>query len=143
VRVLGVDLGSRRIGVAVSDPGGTIASPVEVVLRSGDEPADHRRLAALAAEWEVTCVVVGMPFTLEGTIGPAAENVVREVAAMRRVMPVPVHTFDERLTTVIANRHLREMGLDNRAARKVVDKLAAAVLLQAWLEAGSPTEPNP
>jgi putative holliday junction resolvase len=143
VRALGVDLGSRRIGVAVSDPSGTIASPVEVVSRSGDQMADHRRLLDLAAEWEVACIVVGLPLTLDGNVGPAAEGVLAEVAALRSVAPMLVHTFDERLTTVIANRHLRDMGLDNRAARKVVDKLAAAVLLQAWLEAGTPTSDTP
>jgi putative holliday junction resolvase len=139
VRALGIDLGSRRIGIAVSDPGGTIASPVEVVQRSGDQASDHRRIVALADEWEVDSLVVGLPLTLEGTIGPAAKGVLTEVAALRSATTYPVHTFDERLTTVIANRHLREMGLDNREARKVVDKLAAAVLLQAWLESGSPT----
>jgi putative holliday junction resolvase len=142
VRALGVDLGSRRIGIAVTDSDGTIASPVEVVHRGGDVGADHRRILAIADEWEVGCIVVGLPLTLEGTIGPSAEGVLAEVATLRSATPLPVHTFDERLTTVIANRHLREMGVDNRGARKVIDKLAAAVLLQAWLESGSPTGPE-
>jgi putative holliday junction resolvase len=142
VRALGIDLGSRRIGIAVTDSDGTIASPVEVVQRSGDVAADHRRILVIADEWQVGCLVVGLPLTLEGVVGPAAEGVLAEVATLRSATALPVHTFDERLTTVIANRHLREMGVDSREARKVVDKLAAAVLLQAWLESGSPGGPD-
>jgi len=134
VRALGVDLGSRRIGVAISDPTGTIASPVEVVPRSGSVAHDHRRLIALAQEWEAGIIVVGLPLSLDGSVGPAARAVLAEVDALRAMAPVDVDTVDERLSTVVAQRHLREMGLDNRKARKVVDKLAAAVLLQAWLE---------
>jgi putative holliday junction resolvase len=134
VRALGIDLGSRRIGVAISDPTGTIASPVEVVQRSGSVVHDHRKLLALAQEWEAEIIVVGLPLSLDGSVGPAARAVLDEVAALRTAVPMDVDTVDERLSTVVAQRHLREMGLDNRKSRKVVDKLAAAVLLQAWLE---------
>ena len=136
MRAVGVDLGSKRIGVAVSDPSGTLASPYEVVARSGDVAADHRRLAAIAAAVEAEVVVVGLPLSLSGAAGPAAEAVRAEVEALRGVMPVPVETFDERLTTVSADRSMRERGMKAPARRKVVDKLAAAVLLQAWLDAG-------
>ena len=136
MRAVGVDLGSMRIGVAVSDPSGTLASPYEVVARSGDVAADHRRLAAIAAAVEAEVVVVGLPLSLSGAAGPAAEAVRAEVEALRGVMPVPVETFDERLTTVSADRSMRERGMKAPARRKVVDKLAAAVLLQAWLDAG-------
>ncbi len=136
MRALGVDLGSRRIGVAISDPTGTIASPVEVVQRSGSVNHDHKRLVALANEWEAGIIVVGLPLSLDGSVGPAARAVLDEVEALRTVAPMDVDTVDERLSTVVAQRHLREMGVDNRKARKVVDKLAAAVLLQAWLERG-------
>jgi putative Holliday junction resolvase len=143
VRALGVDLGSRRIGVAISDPTGTIASPVEVVQRSGSVVHDHRRLLALAHEWEADTIVVGLPLSLDGSVGPAARAVLDEVEALRAVSPMPVDTVDERLSTVVAQRHLREMGVDNRKARKVVDKLAAAVLLQAWLEQGGNDNGSP
>ncbi len=136
MRAVGVDLGSMRIGVAVSDPSGTLAWPYEVVARSGDVAADHRRLAAIAAAVEAEVVVVGLPLSLSGAAGPAAEAVRAEVEALRGVMPVPVETFDERLTTVSADRSMRERGMKAPARRKVVDKLAAAVLLQAWLDAG-------
>lgn len=132
--MLALDLGSKRIGVAVSDPTGTLATPVTVVQRSGDEQGDHRRLMALVEEWEAEAVVVGLPIDLRGDIGPAARGVLDEVARLGDVCAVPIHTYDERLTTRIADRRLQELELDGRARRKVVDKVAAAVLLQAWLD---------
>jgi putative Holliday junction resolvase len=133
-RAVGVDLGSRRIGIAVSDPTGTLASPYEVLERSGERSRDHRRLADLAAEVEAGCIVVGLPVSLDGTLGPAARGVLEEVDELRATTSIPVETYDERLTTVTAERALREQGLDGRQRRKVVDKVAAAVLLQAWLD---------
>ena len=134
MRALGIDLGSKRIGVAVSDDGGTVATPLEVVARTGDRRRDHRRLVGLAEEWEVGVLVVGLPLSLDGSVGPAAQGVLDEVEALRDVSPVPVATYDERLTTVTAERQLAEGALDSRARRKVVDMVAAAVLLQAWLD---------
>lgn len=143
MRALGVDLGSRRIGVAITDPTGTIASPVEVVQRSGSVEHDHRTLIALANEWEAGIIVVGLPLSLDGSVGPAARGVLDEIELLRSVASIPVDTVDERLSTVVAQRHLREMGMDNRKARKVVDKLAAAVLLQAWLERSDSRDGSP
>jgi putative Holliday junction resolvase len=139
VRALGVDLGSRRIGVALSDSAGTLATPYETVERSGDVARDHRRLLELAAEAEVECVVVGLPLSLDGSLGPAAEGVLAEVAELRAATPLPVETYDERLTTVTADRLLRQGGRKGKARRKVVDQTAAAVLLQAWLD-GRPSD---
>lgn len=138
-----MDLGSRRIGVAITDPTGTIASPVEVVQRSGSVEHDHRTLIALANEWEAGIIVVGLPLSLDGSVGPAARGVLDEIELLRSVASIPVDTVDERLSTVVAQRHLREMGMDNRKARKVVDKLAAAVLLQAWLERSDSRDGSP
>jgi len=135
VRVLGLDLGSRRIGVAVSDPEGRVATPVEVVARSGDQARDRRRLVALAGEWEAECIVVGVPFSLDGSIGPAAEAALGEVAALRAEAGVAVETVDERFTTVTAAQALREAGVPGRRSRQVIDAVAAAVLLQSWLDA--------
>ncbi len=134
MRALGVDLGSRRIGVAVSDSAGTVASPFEVVQRSGDRQRDHRRLADLVHEAEAEIVVVGLPYSLDGSIGPAARRVVAEVRVLRRALSVPVETYDERLSTVTAHRSLREMNVGAAARRRVVDKIAAAVILQSWLD---------
>jgi putative pre-16S rRNA nuclease len=134
VRSLGLDLGSRRIGVARSDSAGTVATPATTLERSGSEEQDHRRIADLVAEDEIEVVVVGLPLSLDGSVGPAAEGVLAEVERLRGVLPVPVETYDERLTTVTAERVLREQGLTGRRRRQVVDQVAAAVLLQAWLD---------
>jgi putative holliday junction resolvase len=135
VRVLALDLGSRRIGVAVSDPSGTLASPYDTVQRSGSREVDHRRIRELIEETGAERLVVGLPLSLDGSQGPAAGQVLAEVDELGGRVGVPVETYDERLTTVTADRHLREQGLDGRARRKVVDKAAAAVLLQSWLDA--------
>ena len=138
MRAIGVDLGARRIGIALSDSGGALATPWTKVERCGDVARDHRRIADLAEEAEAECVVVGLPLSLDGTVGPAAAGVLEEVEALRAVLPVPVETYDERLTTVTAERVLREQGVSGRRRRQVVDQVAAAVLLQAWLDAGTP-----
>lgn len=135
MRALGIDLGSRRIGVAVSDTAGTVASPIEVVERSGDETADHRRLAAIVAEYEAEVVVVGLPLSLDGSEGPAAAGYRAEADRLGGCLSVPVETYDERFTTVTAEQRLRDAGVRGPARRKVIDKVAAAVLLQAWLDA--------
>ena len=138
MRVLGLDLGSKRIGVAVSDRSGTIATPLTVLARGRDRAADHHAIAALVAEEEAERVVVGLPLGLDGSIGPAAQRALAEAAEIATVVAVPVETFDERLTTVSADRALIEAGLRAPARRTVVDKVAAAVMLQAWLDGHKP-----
>jgi putative Holliday junction resolvase len=134
VRVLGLDLGSKRIGVAVSDRSGTIATPLTVLQRQRDRAADHRAIASLVAEEEAERVVVGLPLQLDGAVGPAARSALAEAEELATVVLVPVETFDERLTTVSADRALLEAGMRAPARRTVVDKVAAAVMLQAWLD---------
>lgn len=134
VRAIGLDLGSRRVGVAVSDSAGAVAVPYEVVHRSGDRATDHARIAELVEETEAEVVVVGMPYSLDGSSGRAAERAAAEVRALRAVLAVPVTTYDERLTTVTAERSLREMQMTGAERRRVVDKVAAAVMLQSWLD---------
>jgi putative Holliday junction resolvase len=133
--VIGLDPGSKRIGVAVSDDERRVATPIEVLARSGDASRDHRAIAALVAEWEANLVVVGLPLSLSGARGRAAQDVLAEVESLRATLPVPVETYDERLTTVTAERSLMEQRMRAEARRQVVDKVAAAVLLQAWLDA--------
>jgi putative holliday junction resolvase len=135
VRVLALDLGTRRIGVAVSDATGTLASPHDVVTRSAERARDHARIRELVSETGATRVIVGLPLSLDGGVGPAARQVLDEVDELRATTDVPVETYDERLTTVTAERHLREQGRKGRSRRQVIDKAAAAVLLQAWLDA--------
>ena len=135
MRALGLDLGSKRIGVAVSDRSGTIATPLTVITRGRSRRGDHERIAALAREEEAEVVVVGLPRSLSGGAGPAARAATAEIAALASVVDVPVEPYDERFTTVTAERALTEGGMRGRARRQVVDKVAAAVILQSWLDA--------
>ena len=134
MRVVGIDLGTKRVGVAVSDPGGILASPYEVIHRSGDPAQDRRRIAAIVDEVEAERVVVGLPLSMNGSVGRAAAAALAEAEALGEVVAVPVVTFDERLTTVSADRSMMERKMKADARRRVVDKVAAAVMLQAWLD---------
>ena len=135
-RILGLDLGSRRIGVAVSS--GTVATPHTVLARGKDRAADHAAIASLVDELGAERVVVGLPLSLDGKMGPAATAAAEEAELLGDVLAVPVETYDERLTTVTADRSLSSLGLSGPARRRVVDKVAAAVILQAWLDRSSP-----
>jgi putative holliday junction resolvase len=137
-RVLGVDVGTVRVGLALSDATGTLASPLET-LRRAKNHADLDRLAALVVEHEVTEVVVGEPVHLSGASGASAEdagNYAQELAD--RIPDVPVILIDERLSTVTAASHLREGGIDSRKQRAVIDQAAAVVILQQFLDSRRP-----
>lgn len=134
VRALGVDLGSKRIGIAVSDISGTIASALTTVHRSKSRRHDHAAIAELVRVEEAEVVVVGLPLSLDGSHGKAAKAATTEARQLANVAGVPVEMYDERFTTVTAERGMLEAGLNAQARRKVVDKVAAAVMLQAWLE---------
>ena len=127
-------MGSVRIGVACSDPDGILATPVETVRR--DRSGKHlRRLAALAAELEAVEVIVGLPRTLADRTGPSALDAIEVADALaRRVAPIPVRLADERLTTVSAQRSLREAGVRAKEQRAVIDQAAAVAILQSWLD---------
>ena len=134
MRVVGLDLGARRIGVAVSDSRGVLATPYTVIPRSGDDAADWARIADVVRELAAEAVVVGLPLSLDGSVGPAATAAEVEAVALRQVLDVPVECYDERLSTVSAERSLAASGVRGTARRKVVDQVAAAVLLQSWLD---------
>jgi putative holliday junction resolvase len=134
MRVVALDLGTKRIGVAVSDLSGTIATPRTVIQRSGSKTRDHQVIKALIEEEEAVLLVVGLPLNMNGSYGPAAKGAVAEAAELASVVGVPVETFDERLTTVSADRALMEANISATNRRKLVDKVAAAVMLQAWLD---------
>lgn len=138
IRALGLDLGSKRIGVAIGDRTGTIASPLKVLQRSGSMRRDHQTIAELVIEEEADIVVVGLPLNMSGSSGPAAKAAIDEAAAMATVVGVPVVTFDERRTTVTADKAMMEANMRAQARRRIVDKIAAAVMLQNWLDAGGP-----
>ena len=125
---LGIDVGSVRIGVARTDPSALLAVPVETVPRG---PGDVARIVELAAELEAIEIVVGLPISLSGREGPAAEmarGFARELAAV--ATPTPVRLVDERLSTVSATQGLRSAGRSARASRSVVDQAAAVVIVQ-------------
>jgi putative Holliday junction resolvase len=134
-RVLGVDLGERRIGLALSDPSRTVASPHDVLRRSGDRDADRRAIVAAARAAGAGVIVVGLPLSLSGKVGPAARAALEEVEELRTLATgIEVVVHDERLTTVTAERALIEGRVRRDDRRDVVDKVAAAVMLQSWLE---------
>jgi putative Holliday junction resolvase len=128
MKALGVDLGERRIGIAVSDPSGTLASPLSVIVRSGDAERDRAEIAALAQAEGVEAVVVGVPVSMDGCEREAAR-------ALGGATGLEVETWDERLTTVQAARRLAEGGTRARRSRSRIDAAAAAVMLQGWLDA--------
>ncbi|MEY2779189.1 MAG: Holliday junction resolvase RuvX [Actinomycetota bacterium] len=134
MRALGVDLGSKRIGLATSDRSGTIATPLVVLQRSGSRATDHQAIARIVEEYEIECVVVGLPLNMNGSRGEAAKSALIEVDQLTSVLSVPVLTFDERRTTVTADHVLMQQNLNAQERRKVIDKVAAAVLLQSWLD---------
>ena len=140
MRALGIDLGSKRIGVATSDRSGTIATPLTVLQRQGSREADYRAIADLVAEYEIECVVVGLPLHMNGTHGDAAKSAVAEVQQLASVLNVPVLTYDERRTTVTADQVLMQQNMNAQERRKVIDKVAAAVMLQSWLDGRKMTE---
>lgn len=141
-RRLGVDVGSVRIGVAVSDPDGMLATPVETVRR--DRGGGHlRRLAGLVEDLQVVEVVVGLPRTLANRAGAAAEDAVAVADALAvRIKPVPVRLADERLTTVSAERSLRDAGVRAKQQRGMIDQVAAVAILQGWLDQRRYTAPD-
>ena len=134
VRALGIDLGSRRVGLAVSDLSGSVANALTTVHRSKSRRHDHAEIARIVTAEEADVVVVGLPLSLDGTQGRAARAAVKEAEQPATVVDVPVEMYDERFTTVTAERGLLDAGLDAKKRRQVVDKVAAAVMLQAWLD---------
>lgn len=143
MRSLGIDWGTVRIGLATCDPEGILASPYGTLDGVRDLPAVRRQIARIVADEEVEVVVVGHPLSLDGSRGPAARAVEAQAAALAEVLDVPVVLHDERLTTVTAHRLLAASGVDGRQRRRVVDRAAAAVLLQTWLDGGAPTHVTP
>jgi putative Holliday junction resolvase len=134
VRV-GVDVGSVRVGVAASDAGGILATPVRTLARDLDGGADLRELAAIVHEREAVEVVVGLPRSLSGRDGPAAALVRAYAAELSPlVAPVPVRLVDERFSTVSAQQSLRGSGVRGRKSRQVIDQAAAVVILQLALD---------
>jgi putative holliday junction resolvase len=146
-RVLGVDVGAVRVGVALSDPAGVLATPLVTLDRDETTWSDLDQLVDLVVEHEVVEVVVGLPRTLAGREGPAARAALgyvddlREAFDERGVTGIPISLADERLTTVTAGRMLSDRGVKGRAQRRVIDQAAAVGILQTWLDARRGTAP--
>jgi len=134
MRILGLDYGDRRIGVALSDAFGWTAQGLEMIERK-QEGDDIRRIEQLVREHEVEAIVVGLPKNMNGTIGPRGEISMAFAEQLRQTLSLPVHLWDERLTTVAATRTLLEADVSRRKRKLLVDKMAAALLLQNYLDA--------
>jgi putative Holliday junction resolvase len=137
MRILGLDHGTKRIGVAVSDELKLIAQPLEYI------PAEPRaeffsRLKGLVLEKQVESIVVGMPRNMDGSYGPAAAKVREFITALQAEVSVPIKTWDERLTSAMANRVLLQANVRRNQRKEKVDKMAAAILLQSYLDAQGP-----
>lgn len=135
-RVLGLDVGSKRIGIAVSDPLGITAQGL-VTLHRQNKRTDFEKLGDLIRKYEVTEIVVGLPLRMSGAKGIEAEKMQRFADELRERFHVPVHLWDERLTSAEANRLLRETEMSVRRRGKVVDRMAAVLILQSWMECRS------
>lgn len=136
MRVLALDVGERRVGIAISDPTGTVARPLQMLVR-GSREEDFAAIAALVAEHEVDLVVVGQPLSLDGTEGAQARQVARYADALTACLPVRIVLWDERFTTVAADEILRQSRKKRRRrarAKGEVDAIAAAVILQSYLD---------
>jgi len=133
LRILGLDVGSKTIGMAVSDELELIANTLSTLKRKGMEQ-DLRDLAAVIAEQEVGAVVVGLPKNMNGSLGASAQMVLELVEALKRTVDLPVFTWDERLSTVAAEKVLLEADMSRKKRKKVIDQVAAVLILQGYLD---------
>ncbi|MBS3984956.1 MAG: Holliday junction resolvase RuvX [Selenomonadales bacterium] len=132
-RILGLDVGEKKIGVAVSDPLGLTAQGLETILRRS-LAQDVRQIVELVAHWQVGLIVVGLPISLNNTAGPQAEKVKSFAAALAAKTPVPLSFVDERFSTRIATQTLLLADTSRQKRKQVVDRLAAQLILQAYLD---------
>jgi putative Holliday junction resolvase len=135
MRILAIDYGTKRMGIAVSDELGMIALPLEFIPAEPLE-ALYRRLKDLIRDKKVALILVGMPRNMDGSYGPAAAKVRDFIGELKEAIPLPVRTWDERLTSAQANRALREVNVRGKQKRETVDQAAAAILLQSYLDSG-------
>lgn len=133
MRALGLDIGSVRIGVAVSDPSGRVASPI-TVLDARALAGDLRPFLRLVEDYETECLVVGLPLTLSGDEGPQAASVRAAADRLAAAADIPIVYTDERLSSEEARRSMASSGMSEKEQRGAVDKVAAAIILQGWLD---------
>lgn len=133
IRILGLDYGDKTIGVAVSDAFGWTAQGIETIRRKKPED-DMNRLGELVRAYEVTEIVVGLPKNMDGTVGPRGEICLAFADTLKETLHLPVHLWDERLTTVSAERTLLEADVSRKKRKQVIDKMAAVFILQGFLD---------
>lgn len=133
MRILGLDIGSKRIGLALSDELGIIAQGLSTLTRISPE-ADIQQLLEITTQHKVEKIVVGFPKNMDGTIGKAAHDVLEFIQNMKKLTSIPIEVWDERLSTIAVNRTLIEANTSRRRRKKVVDKLAAVYILQGYLD---------
>ena len=131
-KALGIDLGDARVGVAVSDDLGMLAHPLETISTQSTNVV--KRVLALASERTVETIIVGMPRNMNGSHGPAADKAKAFIEELRRETTLPIVSWDERLSTVSAQRALQEAGRNTRKQKSVIDQVAAQIILQSWLD---------
>lgn len=134
MRILGLDLGDKRIGVAMSDPMGWTAQGIAVITSKGSIEADIAKIKEYVERYEVEKVIVGLPLNMDGSSGPRAEKARAFANRMAKKLKVAVEMTDERLTTVAAQKLLIEADLSRAKRRKVIDKMAAVLILQSYLD---------
>jgi len=135
MRILGIDFGEKRVGVAVSDPLGLTAQGVAVFGKGPDYLEDIKELKKIIKKYDgVDEIIVGLPKTMSNEIGPAAQKVLEFVEALKSAFKIPINTWDERMTTVIARRALHELGINSKKQKKIIDRSAAAFILQSYLD---------
>ncbi len=133
MRIMGIDYGDRKIGIAVSDEMGWTGQGLEVLTRKSQEH-DLNRIKDIIQQYSVTEIVVGLPKNMNATIGPRGEICIEFAKTLQQILNIPVHLWDERLTTVSANRTLIEGDVSRKKRKLVVDKLAASLILQGYLD---------
>jgi putative holliday junction resolvase len=131
-RVLGIDPGEARVGVALSDDLGMLAHPLETIDTSRHDPCE--RIAELATQRQARAIIVGVPRNMDGSFGPAAEKARALIERLRQRVECQVIPWDERLTTVSAQRAFRDAGRKAKDQRSVIDQAAAQILLQSWID---------
>ena len=132
-RTLALDFGSKRIGVALSDPTGLLGSPLTTVIRTNPRN-DFKAILDLVTKHEIETIVVGLPVSLNGTIGPQAQKTLDFCDELRKITAVPIKTLNEQYTSAEAERRIRQLGGKPSRRREQIDAFAAAIILQEWLD---------
>jgi len=137
MRIMGLDFGTKRIGVAISDPGGSMAHPLDTVEVRGDG-SHMEQLQTIAREYGISKVVIGLPYNMDGSIGPSGEKVLAWSEQIKGLLGLPVVLWDERLTTSEAHEFLIGLNIKGKKRKHIVDKIAAGIILKDYLESSHP-----